>query len=141
MRGPIVLGDEVSRGTESMSIAEWQTAHGSERRTRVRFAVSWVLYVVRHGSDHPIESRTKNFSCNGFYCVLRQPLMPSETVHCTIIIPTFDANHAQDVVSLECRATVLRVESLNDDNYGVACRIDDYSVVRFQESSKPSGSH
>jgi hypothetical protein len=127
----VELGDDIGYMSSSTTMVDKRSPPGTERRTRTRHAVSWVLYLKRNHSDHPIESRTQNFHCRGFYCYTRESFTPGESIGCTIVVPTFDTNLPRSIVLLECQATVLRVEALDPHTYGIGCRIDDYTVVRW----------
>ena len=69
-------------------------------------------------------------SQDGFYCFLSRPLVPGERIECDIVIPTHVVQRAKDVLSMRCRAQVLRVEKTEHGyGYGLACRIEDYHVM------------
>ena len=115
---------------------------GSERRRRPRVPVYWNIYLTREEPHRPLQSRTTNLSSDGFYCFVSAPFAVGETIVCDIAIPS----HVTTGLSLHCRATVLRVESAGDESvYGIACRIEDYSVVRrrangsFMDEAAPNG--
>lgn len=69
-----------------------------------------------------------NISSDGFYCMAPRPFTPGEWIECDILVPTLADPH-RDLLVLRCRAQVLRVETTGkEDAYGLACRIEDYSV-------------
>jgi hypothetical protein len=128
----VELGDDIGYMSSSTTMIDRRSPPGNkERRTRARHAVSWMIYLKRSHGDHPAESRTNNFTCRGFYCYTREAFVPGESIRCTIVVPTFDSDLPHNVVSLECQATVLRVDALDPHTYGIGCRIDDYTVVRW----------
>jgi hypothetical protein len=100
---------------------------GAERRRRPRVAVFWPLYLSRERSHCPLQSRTTNLSSEGFYCLVSIPFTVGEKILCDILIPS----HVASALSLHCRATILRVETAGvESSYGIACRIEEYSVIR-----------
>lgn len=114
------------------AIGPTQTAWhpGMERRRSPRVALHWTLYLMGNGIRHPLRTETRDISRDGFYCLLDQPLQPGERIRCDIVVPTHNALDPGDVVYLRCNAQALRVEKLGAGNaFGIACRIDDYSVV------------
>jgi hypothetical protein len=72
----------------------------------------------------------KNVSCEGFYCFVHEPFAVGESIRCVIMIPAFDAQQPDKMVSLECHARVVRVEPISAVN-GIACHIDDYKVAHI----------
>ncbi len=76
------------------------------------------------------ETITENLSSDGFYCFSTRPFSAGELLFSRLHIPT--ANCGYGASYLECRVRVIRVEKqrANDVNYGVACRMEEYRVVR-----------
>jgi c-di-GMP-binding flagellar brake protein YcgR len=104
-----------------------------ERRRTLRAALKWTVYIAYNGSKHPITAKTRDISSDGFYCFLSNPLTPGDRVECDIVIPTHDMFNAADVAYMRCRALVVRVEQTEDEApFGVACRIEAYSIVHGQ---------
>jgi hypothetical protein len=101
-----------------------------ERRKSLRVPVRWTLYLVCKGGTHTYRSETKNLSRAGFYCVLNEPLTAGEHIDCDIVIPRHTLA-SDDVISLRCRAQVIRVEKVacDEEEYGLACRIEDYRLI------------
>jgi hypothetical protein len=60
-----------------------------------------------------------------------------ESIRCSIALPSFDR---EMTISLECRGRVVRVDPIDEDNYGVACRIEDYELIRRSSTSQHSKS-
>jgi hypothetical protein len=108
---------------------------GLERRRNPRAPLHWTLYLTCTGSSHPLRTTTRNISKDGFYCVLHQPVIPGERIECDIVVPTHRSQNPDDVVYLRCRAQAVRVEKLGASaEFGVACRIEDYCVIRGTNS-------
>jgi hypothetical protein len=114
-----------------MRILNGSWGPGPERRKRQRVSVCWTVSLLRENAQRPIQSRTANLSSDGFYCLVSIPLTVGEKIWCDIVIPS----PVTTGISLHCRATVLRVEStVGESVYGVACRMEDYTVVRRADS-------
>ena len=113
---------------------------GSERRNRQRLALHWNVYIFREADGCPLLSRTRELSSEGFYCVAEKPLTPGEHIHCDIVIPPQNALAQSPGTSLHCRIQVLRVEATANGGYGLACRIEEYSVSRWKPQP-PAGVH
>jgi hypothetical protein len=100
-----------------------------DRRKRTRTRVHWPLLLMRADTPERIETVTQNLSSSGFYCLSSMPLMPGETLRCTLRVPAYDPKSEQRTISLECSALVLRAEAMPDGLFGLACRIEDYHLV------------
>jgi c-di-GMP-binding flagellar brake protein YcgR len=100
----------------------------SDRRKRRRADLHCTLYISKNTETRLLTCRTRNISSSGFYCVSEEALTPGEQVQCTIVFP--DTGNVSDGFALECSVEVLRVEPIQSgESYGLACRIQDYSVV------------
>jgi hypothetical protein len=109
-----------------------------ERRHRQRANVHWIVFIFQGEGVRPLESRTKNLSSSGFYCFVQQPFEPfaiGESICCQIVVPGDSSGSTQGSISLKCQAKVLRVEPLETGTYGVACLIEDYTVVRSKSAA------
>jgi hypothetical protein len=102
----------------------------TERRKRTRLALRWEVRILVPKFDLDLRGVTSNVSSEGFYCVLPKPLPPGEMVACDIAIPAPSAPGEQH--SLHCRCTVVRTESIGEESFGVACAIDEYTVLPNQ---------
>lgn len=103
-----------------------------ERRQRPRSNVHWTVYIFGGDETRPMESRTKNLSSSGFYCFLPEPLSTGERLWCQIMVPSEGIGRYQETISLKCRVKVVRVESVETGVFGVACLIEDYTVLRVR---------
>ena len=107
-------------------------ARKTDRRTRPRAPLQWVVHVLRAGSKHPVASRTRNVSSQGFYCLVQEPFDWGERVECTVIVPVPKSAKPDDALWLKCQARVLRVESVVAGTaFGIAFQIEEYCVVRL----------
>jgi hypothetical protein len=112
----------------------WQA--GPDRRRRRRVDLHWTVYLWPDETAQPIRSETRNICSGGFYCIVEQPLMPGEWIECDIFVPSTDNPH-EDLLVLRSCVQVLRVEvNGTGSRYGLACRIEDYSVGIVQRQGK-----
>ena len=101
-----------------------------ERRQRTRARVHWPLIFYRNsvGPDAApdrVETVTQNLSSRGFFCLSQITFAVGESLICEIIFPFKDHHVAES--RLELRVVVVRVEENAVNNqYGIACRIEDY---------------
>jgi hypothetical protein len=137
---PLVLDDGRACGLDVMRTLDGGYAPETDRRRRVRVALSVVVYVYVDGASDPIVGRTKNLSSGGFYCHLNQPLAVGESVRVIIMIPAYSPLNRDQAMSLECSSRVIRVEPSESKGFGIACRIDNYRVLTAETDYKPSAS-
>jgi PilZ domain len=128
----LVVGSGIACGPDLMRIMDTAHAPVVDRRKRIRLPLSWTLYLGHANATHLVRGRTKNVSSNGFYCYVPEAFNVGEYVRCTMLVPTFNADLTP--MSLHCRVTVLRVDVEAPNLYGIACRIDDYSVANGPQS-------
>ena len=103
----------------------------TERRTSHRVSLHWTVYLSCGGLSHPFCTKTRDISRDGFYCLVDRPLKPGERIECDIVIPTHTSQDPGGVAYLRCRAQAVRVEKFEAAaEFGIACRIEDYSLVR-----------
>ena len=104
---------------------------GAERRKNVRARLHWTVYLVFDGTGRPLRTTTRDINKDGFYCSLNQPVRPGQRIECDIVVPGHGSPDPIDVVYLRCRAQAVRVEKIEGSSeFGLACRIEDYSVIR-----------
>jgi hypothetical protein len=104
---------------------------GTERRRNPRVPLRWTLYLVCSGSRYPLRTITRDINQDGFYCLLNRPVRPGEQIQCDIVVPPHRSQDPDDKLYLRCRAQAVRVERLGDGaEFGLACRFDDYRVIR-----------
>jgi len=117
--------------TEATPIDRRRSWSGTERRKGTRVPLHWTVYLACKGAGHPFRAITRDISRDGFYCLIDQPLRAGERIECDIVVPTHRSRDPDDVVYLRCQAQAVRVEKNGaDSNYGVACRIENYRVIR-----------
>lgn len=111
----------------------------SERRRQNRVNVHWPVQLSRDESDIPIETLTENVSSQGFYCETEQVFSPGESLRCTLRVPTWVPVEPRQMLILKCRVKVQWVCVIDSKKqFGVGCRIEDYSVVS-QSTSGAAG--
>ena len=109
---------------------------GNERRRSPRANLHWTLYLRPDGARDPLRTEARDISKDGFYCILDQPLRPGERIRCDIVVPTHSAQDPDGVVYLRSSAQVVRVEQIGaGQEFGLACRIENYCVVRGTHNS------
>jgi hypothetical protein len=101
-----------------------------ERRKSRRVPLHWTLFLACNGSGHPVRTRSRNISSDGFYCLVDRSVRPGDKFSCDILIPTHASLDPDEVVYLRCHAQAVRVESLGDGTgFGLACQIEDYCLL------------
>ena len=112
-------------------------ARKTERRSRSRAALQWVVHVSRAGGRQAVSSTTANVSSHGFYCLVQEPFESGERVECTVVIPVPKSRKPDDVVWLKCQARALRIEAAAADKaFGIAFLIEEYFVVHLNPPAK-----
>jgi hypothetical protein len=129
MSVPLVLGDGRAFGLELMRIVDAGPAPDTDRRRRVRVALSLPIRLIRANGGRAIDSNTKNVSSDGFYCIVREPFTAGERIRCILALPAFDPSRQDDLIALDCRVRVVRVDLLGSAEYGIACAIEQYQVM------------
>ncbi len=96
----------------------------ADRRKRERLALRCAVRLMRSLSGGSLEAEIQNLSSGGMYCVTAEPIETQETIRGTLRLP---AGGRPNV--LRFRARVLRVESLSEGGFGIACGFDDYELT------------
>jgi len=100
----------------------------TERRQRRREQLHCNLYIASTALTPVIVCRTKNISSGGFYCLSNKSLNTGDWLNCSILFS--DTAEGRNGFTLECTVEVLRVEPIKPGEcFGLACRIEDYSIV------------
>lgn len=100
-----------------------------ERRSRARTEVHWPILLLREKGPNTIETVTENLSSMGFYCFSTVPVMPGESLRCSLQVPSHDPKGGERNITLECHVQVLRSERTANGSFGIACRIEDYRMI------------
>jgi hypothetical protein len=97
-----------------------------ERRRWPRAHLHWCVQFFGLGSE-PLQCTTHNVSTGGFYVLSELPFKPGHCLNCILSIPSHRSRRGDELLFVECRVEVVRVESLKEENrFGTACRILDY---------------
>lgn len=121
--------DGSAYGPDLMRIIDGGYGPETDRREKPRLGLSWTIYLLRSTDAYPLESKTINVSSKGFYCLAPEPFVVGECIRCTMMIPSFDGQRRDHNIALQCQATVIRVDTVENARYGLACQIDDYRIV------------
>src|SRR5215831_4889209 len=108
------------------------TIQASDRRNRSRLALHWNVCIFDDNGGFPLSTWTRDVSSEGFYCVVHKPFTPGDKIRCDIMIPPQPSPSQSPGTSLHCRIEVVRVEEAPRGGYGLACRIEEYSVSRWK---------
>lgn len=104
-----------------------------ERRERER--VSLRCDVTMFVGGHPAWRGTiLNLSSGGFFCLSSHGFSPGDSLQCVIEFTLKGFRSGSRPVSLSCAARVVRVEQ-KAESFGMACRIDEYALVRADEAA------
>ena len=104
-----------------------------ERRTRDRVFLRCAVQLYPSDSSEPFEGETRDLSSAGFYCLLPRPVSQGDHLNCVLTVPAESFSSHAGHLSLQCEVEVIRVDS-RQPLYGVACRIDRYSLVLPSEA-------
>ena len=101
-------------------------AFTSERRRWIRAPVHWQVQFFTIDSA-PLQCTTRNVSTGGFYVLSEWLFKPGECLNCFLSIPTHQSGNGDEMLRVQCRVEVVRVENSTAENrFGTACRILDY---------------
>jgi hypothetical protein len=123
--------DRISDATDDLrlqGLPELGMTNDTERRTRARVMLRCPLRLYRRSSPHPHDGETLDLSSAGFYCMVREPFTPGESLDCILTVPAENFSFRTGNVNLHCEVFVTRVDE-RADGYGVACRIEHYSLI------------
>ena len=99
-----------------------------ERRNRSRVLLHCPLRLYRRGYAQPFDGETQNLSSAGFYGLVREQFLPGDNLDCILTVPAENFSFDTGDVNLHCEVEVTRVDN-RQDGFGVACRIDHYSLI------------
>jgi len=109
-----------------------EVAGQADRRNRIRTQVHCPVRFLRSGTMEPLETTTQNLSSDGFYCLIKSPFVADESVACTLSLPAHQPHSTEQMLLLECKVRIIRVEVLDGDGlYGIGCRIEDYCFLHI----------
>ena len=132
MRVAVVLVFNIESGGPNLMLPKFVSLEEHDRRSRPRLALTYPVRISRPGESRPVETRTEDLSCEGFYCLSERPFSPHEWLECELVIPgdPFGYPSDRDLV-LSCMAEVVRVvPQAAGETFGIACRMGNYSLSR-----------
>src|ERR1700683_3223962 len=105
---------------------------GTDRRRHPRVRLCYLLRLFRPGHSAGIVTQTEDLSCDGFYCISEQLVLPHERIECELLIPGESVGDPWDSdLVLRCRVEVVRVvPDPLAPSFGVACRVEGYTINR-----------
>ncbi len=98
-----------------------------DRRVRARVPLRCPIQLYRSDDPKPVTGETQDLSSAGFYCLVPEEVREGDHLDCILTLPSENITHTDDV-NLHCEVEVIRVEN-RPAKFGVACRIDRYSLV------------
>jgi hypothetical protein len=109
---------------------------GLDRRDRPRLKLAFPLVLFRSGEADRIETKTEDVSCDSFFCVSDRPFSPDDRLECELLIPGDKLSSVpENDLHVRCRARVVRVVANGlHRGFGVACRLEDYTISRSEGS-------
>jgi hypothetical protein len=134
--------------TDALEMSSWPATSGHEepkarirrvpeRRNRERLELHVSIALLAKGREFAVGATTTNLGLGGLYCVSREAFKPGEELTTFLRIP-HHSTRPDAGLELECRLRVLRLErwTASPDagspagEFGMACRIEHYQVVR-----------
>ena len=107
------------------------TGVAPDRRRRPRLRLAYPIRVHQPGDSNRVVVKTKDLSCEGFFCISERVFSPDQTLECELVIPSDKPGEAEHDMVLRFHAKVVRVEPQSPDgSFGVACRFADYTIAR-----------
>jgi len=108
------------------------TGDPPDRRRRPRLRLAYRVRLRRPGDTSPMETKTQNVSCEGFFCTIEGAFSPGESLDCELVISNQELGRSAELAMvLRCRAEVVRVAPQpGTRSVGLACRLADYTIGR-----------
>ena len=139
--GKVLSPGKMASETPHTSLGKAFGQPSEDRRKRRRFPAQW--RVELSGTAHPpIHARTVDVSSCGFYCRSPRALLPGERLTALLEIAEACGRDGSPALVLRCDVHVLRVDAVvQDDSWGIACEILDYSVCRKENETSSDGKY
>ena len=104
------------------------------RHKRVPIGCAVALWDPHEGSV--ARTSTENLSCDGFYCVCREPYAPGDKLEASLEVPCrYWGGRPADFLVLQCAVEVVRVVLNAARDYEVGCKITQYSIIAIRSAS------
>lgn len=105
-----------------------------ERRRVPRFNLHCIVRFLGSEDELDMIAETRDVSISGLFCRAPSRLVPRARVTCILEFPTHNCGLEWAGLRLRCKAEVVRVEPPDSERqFGIACRIDQYSVLPVAE--------
>ena len=105
---------------------------GSENRQVHRYSVEIPVEVHSPEIDPAVVHATRDISNRGVFVCTAHPLPPNSPVEFTMKLK---AHGDDDEIRIACHGTVVRVETLDERNAGMAATIDGYRFLHSKPAS------
>jgi hypothetical protein len=100
-----------------------------ERRSRTRANLHITVFLFPIGASVVIRTQTENIASDAFFCYCDYPFSPGERIKFLLLLPDVRTD-SKTGIYLRGNAEIVRVSvGAIPSNFGVACRIDSYSVL------------
>jgi hypothetical protein len=108
-----------------------------ERRCRPRLRLALPVVLLPPGAAERIETKTEDVSCDSFYCFSNRPFSPEDRLECELLIPGDQLSSVPEPdLCVRCQVRVVRVVPRGPQlGFGVACRLEDYTISRSAGAS------
>lgn len=107
-----------------------------ERRRVPRFNLRCSVRFLGLEDKLDMLAETRDVSTSGLFCRAPAALDPGTRVTCILEFPAHNCRLEWAGLRLRCNAEVVRVEPPDSERqFGIACRIDDYSVLPVAASA------
>lgn len=104
-------------------------SNATDRRTHLRVDVKWPI-TLRRDDGCVVTTFTRNVSSRGFYCYSLEAFSEGDMLTCIIEAPAWKPGETGQKLLLNCTARVVWTERIESEQcFGIACEIQDYSVV------------
>jgi hypothetical protein len=101
-----------------------------ERRRYERLPLRLPVRVSRTDGSPPIDCFTENISARGFYCIVREPMVPGERLEAEVILPGRNPGGRGGRASVRCKVQVIRIDSRRGSpGFGIAFQIANYKFL------------
>jgi len=100
----------------------------NDKRASARFDLYLPIKLVRPSTGSAVTGETRNIGCDGFFCIVREPLGVKEEIWFTIFLPSPMPGCESSCV-IKGKAEVVRiVADTSRASFGIGCRILEFRI-------------